>query len=64
MSRELGIDINNMHIALCRIPDNSFIVLSSCGISFDIDTESAVEFQLQSVSIVSKHDFTHVPENG
>ena len=37
-----------MHIALCRIPNDSFVVLARRLVRFDIDTKRAVEFELQS----------------
>lgn len=47
--RELGIDVDHVHIALCRIPDDSLVVLARCLVGFDIDAECAVELQLESV---------------
>jgi len=37
-----------MHIALCRIPNNGFVVLACCSIGLDINTQRAVEFQFES----------------
>lgn len=37
-----------MHIALCRIPNYSFIVLACCGIGLDIDTQRTIKFQFES----------------
>lgn len=50
MSRKLGINIDNVHIALCRISDNSLVVLSRRLVGLNINTKSAVKFQLESVS--------------
>lgn len=47
--RELGVNIDNVHIALCGIPNDSFVVLAGCGVGFDVDTECAVKLQLQTV---------------
>lgn len=49
MPRKLGIDVDDMHIALRCISNDGFIVLSRCDVGFDIDAESTVEFELQSV---------------
>jgi len=46
--RKLRIDIDNMHIPLCRIAHDSLVVLAGSGVGFDVDAESAVEFELQS----------------
>jgi hypothetical protein len=46
--RELGVDVDDVHITLCGIPDDGFVVLAGCWIGFDVDAEGAVELELQS----------------
>lgn len=53
VSRELGVDVDDVHIALCRIPNDGLVVLACCSIGLDIDAEGAVQFQLESVRQVS-----------
>jgi hypothetical protein len=38
-----------MYVALCRVPDDGFIVLARRLVSFNIDAQRAVEFELQSM---------------
>lgn len=49
LPRELGVDVDNVHVALCSVSDDGFVVLPGSLVSFDVDAECAVEFQLQSV---------------
>jgi len=51
--RELRINVDNVHIPLCRIAYDSLVVFASSGVGFDIDAEGAVELELQSVVEVS-----------
>lgn len=44
MAGELWIDVDDMHIALCGIADNGFVVGACCRVCLDVDTECAVEF--------------------
>lgn len=47
VSGELGVDVDNVHIALCRVPDDGFVVLACCGVGFDVNAEGAVEFEFE-----------------
>lgn len=53
LAREFGVDVDNMHISLGRIADNSFVVFAGCWICFNVNAESAVELELQSEMSVS-----------
>lgn len=53
MPRELGVDVDNMHVAFGRVPDDGLVVLASGGVGLDVDAQRAVEFQLQAVVFVS-----------
>jgi hypothetical protein len=53
MPRELGVDIDDMHVALCRVANDGLVVLASGGVGLDVDTQRAVEFQLQADVVVS-----------
>ena len=53
VSRKLGINVDDVHIALGRIPNDGLVVLPRCRVSFNIDAECAVELELQSVVHVS-----------
>lgn len=44
--REFGVDVDNVHIALCGIANDGFVVLASCWVGFNVDAECAVEPQL------------------
>lgn len=48
MPRELGIDIDNMHVALGRIPNHSLVVLARRLIRLDIDAQRAIQLELES----------------
>lgn len=50
---ELGIDVYDMHVSLCGVADDGLVVLARRGVGFDIDTESAVEFEFESKERVS-----------
>ena len=52
MPRELGINVDNMHIALRRVSDDGFVVLACCRVGFDVDAECAIEFELQSTDVL------------
>jgi hypothetical protein len=53
MPRELGVDIDDMYVALGRVPNDGLVVLASGGVGLDVDAEGAVELQLQAVMVVS-----------
>jgi len=46
--RELRIDVDNMHVSLCRIAHDRLVVFAGGGVGFDVDAEGAVELKLQS----------------
>lgn len=46
MPRELGVDVDDMHVAFGRVPDDGLVVLASGGVGLDVDAQRAVEFQL------------------
>lgn len=48
VSRELGVDLYNMDIALCRVPDDGLVVFSRRLVRLDVNAERAVEFEFQS----------------
>jgi hypothetical protein len=45
--RELGVNVDHVHIALGRIPDYSLVILARRLVRLDVDAERAVQFQLQ-----------------
>lgn len=45
MPRELGINIDHMHIPLRRIPDHSLVVHARRCVGFDIDAQGSVHLQ-------------------
>lgn len=49
MPRELGIDVDDVHIALCCVADDGLVVLACCRVGFYVDAECAVEFELETV---------------
>jgi hypothetical protein len=53
MPRELGVDVDDMYVALGRVPNDGLVVLASGGVGLDVNTQRAVEFQLQAVMVVS-----------
>jgi hypothetical protein len=42
LSREFGIDLYHMHIALCRVPDDRLVVLARRLVRLDVDAQGAV----------------------
>ena len=47
---ELGVDVDDMNVALCRVTNDSFVVLARRSIGLDINAEGAVEFEFESKS--------------
>lgn len=53
MPRELGVNVDNMYVALGGVANDGLVVLASRGVSLDVNAEGAVELQLQAVMVVS-----------
>lgn len=41
--RELGIDCDDVYVALGGVPDDGFVVLARCRVGLDVDAEGAVD---------------------
>ena len=55
MPRELGVNVDNMYVALGGVANDGLVVLASRGVGLDVNAEGAVELQLQAVMVVSMY---------
>ena len=55
MPRELGVNVDDVYVALGGVANDGLVVLASRGVSLDVNAEGAVELQLQAVMVVSMY---------
>ena len=55
MPRELGVNVDDVYVALGGVANDGLVVLASRGVGLDVNAEGAVELQLQAVMVVSMY---------
>lgn len=60
MPGEFGVNVHDVHISLCSVADYGLVVFASGWVSFNINTQGAVELELQSKVLVSNYAQIHV----